>query len=100
MQKNNQERLYEVIRSPLITEKTTLLSSNNQVVFEVCSSATKHEIRDALKLLFKVDVEKVATVNQKGKQKVFRGRIGFRKDTKKAIVTLKDGQNIDLSTGV
>ena len=100
MQKFNKERLYEVIRSPLITEKTTALSAYGQVVFQVDVSATKDEIREALKFLFKVEVEKVATINQAGKQKIFRGKKGYRKDIKKAIVTLKEGQNIDLSVGV
>ena len=100
MQKFNKERLYEIIRSPIITEKTTTLSEYGQVVFQVDACATKDEIKEALKFLFKVEVKKVATINQAGKLKFFKGKKGYRKDVKKAIVTLKEGQNIDLSVGV
>ena len=96
----NKERIYEVLRRPLVTEKSTLLSANNQVVFEVSKDATKAEIKASVETLFKVIVESVATLNQLGKTKVFKGRKGKRKDYKKAIVTLKRGETIDLSSGV
>ena len=96
----NKERLYEIIRRPLVTEKTTLLSANNQSVFEVSKDATKDEIKESIEFLFKVEVEKVATINQNGKVKIFRGKKGKRKNFKKAIVTLKEGNMIDISSGV
>ncbi|MFL1780798.1 50S ribosomal protein L23 [Candidatus Hepatincolaceae symbiont of Richtersius coronifer] len=100
MSENNKERLYEIIRRPLITEKSTLLSSNNQIVFEVSKCTNKAEIKTAIEFLFKVNVKNVATLNQKGKIKIFKGKSGKRKDVKKAIVTLKEGQTLDLAAGV
>jgi len=91
---------YDVIRRPLVTEKSTLASEHNAVVFEVAIDATKPAIRDAVEALFNVKVTKVNTLIQKGKQKVFRGRKGQRKDIKKAIVTLQDGAMIDVTTGL
>lgn len=91
---------YDTIVRPVITEKTTILSENNQVVFEVAKSASKPEIKAAVESLFKVSVTAVNTVVTKGKIKRFRGIKGRRNDVKKAIVTLKDGDTIDLATGL
>ncbi len=94
------ERMYEVIRRPMITEKATLMSENNQVVFEVSMDASKPEIRTAIEALFKVKVNAINTLVQKGKVKKFRGRLGKRDDMKKAVVTLAEGHSIDVTTGV
>ena len=94
------ERKFELIRSPIITEKSTLLSEFNQVSFRVPMDASKPEIRAAVEDLFKVSVTAVNTLIAKGKTKKFRGRPGKRIDTKKAIITLAKGQSIDISTGV
>jgi len=94
------ERVFEIIRSPLITEKATAVSQYNQYVFEVASNATKPEIKQAVEKLFKVTVLGVNTVLTKGKTKRFRGRVGRRQDFKKAIVSVKQGQTIDVSAGV
>lgn len=94
------ERDYDVIVAPMITEKSTLLSEQNQVVFQVAIDASKAEIKQAVEALFKVEVMAVNTLRQKGKTKRFRGIAGRRSDIKKAIVTLKDGQSIDVATGV
>ena len=83
-------RMYEIIRTPVITEKSTLGSENNQVTFKVPLSATKPEIRAAIEGLFEVKVKSVNTLRQKGKNKVFRGRRGRRSDFKKAIVCLEE----------
>src|SRR3954471_1510432 len=91
-------RHYDVVVAPVITEKATLLSEQNKVVFEVAGDATKDEIASAVEALFKVNVTKVNTLNVKGKTKRFRGRIGRRSDVKKAVVTLADGQSIDITT--
>jgi large subunit ribosomal protein L23 len=93
-------RMYEVIRSPLITEKTTNGSEHGQVTFRVAMDATKPEIKQAIEGLFKVKVKAINTVTVKGKKKVFRGRPGVRSDWKKAIVSLADGQKIDVTTGL
>ena len=93
-------RHYDAVVSPIITEKTTIISENNQVVFEVPLSASKPEIKEAVEQLFKVSVSAVNTMRVKGKTKRFRGRPGRRKDVKKAIVTLKDGDSIDIATGL
>jgi large subunit ribosomal protein L23 len=93
-------RHYDTILAPVITEKATQLSEQNKVVFRVASDATKTEIAEAVENLFKVNVLKVNTINQKGKTKRFRGRVGRRSDVKKAIVTLADGQSIDITTGL
>jgi large subunit ribosomal protein L23 len=93
-------RHYEVIRAPLITEKATVLSEQNKVVFSVALDASKDEIASAVEELFKVKVTKVNTLVQKGKTKRFRGRPGRRSDIKKAIVTLQEGQSIDITTGL
>ena len=93
-------RHYDTILAPVITEKATLLSEQNKVVFRVAGDATKDEIAAAVEALFKVSVTKVNTINVKGKTKRFRGIVGRRSDVKKAIVTLADGQSIDITTGL
>jgi large subunit ribosomal protein L23 len=93
-------RHYDTILAPVITEKATILSEQNKVVFRVADTATKDEIAAAVEALFKVTVTKVNTLNVKGKTKRFRGRIGRRSDVKKAIVTLAEGQSIDITTGL
>jgi len=94
------ERMYQVIVSPLVTEKATRLNELSQVTFRVALDATKPEIRAAVEQLFGVKVEAVNTVVMKGKTKRFRGREGRRSDWKKAIVKLQAGQSIDLTTGL
>ena len=94
------ERHYDVILAPVITEKATLLSEQNKVVFRVAMDSTKDEISAAVEELFKVEVIKVNTLITKGKTKRFRGRAGRRSDIKKAIVTLAEGQSIDVTTGL
>ena len=91
---------YDIIRSPVVTEKSTLASEHGQVVFDVAMDATKPEIKAAVEALFSVKVKAVNTNVRKGKIKRFRNRLGVRNDVKKAIVTLVDGQSIDISTGV
>ena len=91
---------YDIIRSPVITEKSTMVSENNQVVFNVASTATKPEIKSAVEALFSVKVKAVNTLNRKGKVKRFRGIIGKQNDVKKAIVTLQEGSTIDVTTGL
>ena len=93
-------RNYDTILAPVITEKATLLSEQNKVVFRVAADASKDEIAAAVEALFKVNVTKVNTLNVKGKTKRFRGRKGRRSDVKKAIVTLAEGQSIDITTGL
>ena len=88
---------YDVILSPVITEKATMLSEQNKVVFKVAHDATKDEIAAAVEELFKVKVTKVNTLVTKGKTKFFRGIKGRREDVKKAIVTLAEGQSIDIA---
>jgi large subunit ribosomal protein L23 len=93
-------RHFDVILSPHITEKATVLSDLNKVVFKVAHDASKDEIAAAVEELFKVTVVKVNTIVTKGKTKRFRGILGTRSDVKKAIVTLADGQSIDVTTGL
>lgn len=93
-------RHYDVIQSPVITEKSTLVSENNQVIFKVALSASKPEVKAAVEALFAVKVTAVNTIVRKGKTKRFRGTIGRQSDIKKAIVTLAEGQSIDVSTGL
>jgi large subunit ribosomal protein L23 len=93
-------RHYDTVLAPVITEKATLLSEHNKVVFRVRLEATKEEVAAAVEELFKVKVTKVNTLIQKGKTKRFRGRAGCRSDVKKAIVTLEEGQSIDITTGL
>lgn len=91
---------YDKVIAPIITEKSTILSEQNKVVFRVPLEASKPEIKDAIEALFKVNVISVNTVVQKGKTKRFKGVLGRRNDIKKAVVTLKDGQSIDVATGL
>ena len=93
-------RHYDVIVSPAITEKSTMASEQNQVVFNVAKKATKPEIKAAIEALFGVKVTAVNTLIRKGKVKRFRGTIGRQSDVKKAVVTLADGQSIDVATGL
>ena len=94
------QEMYELIRVPVITEKATNASGNNQVVFRVRLEATKPEIKAAVEGLFNVKVKAVNTIRVKGKTKRFRGRTGQRSDYKKAIVTLAEGSRIDVTTGI
>jgi large subunit ribosomal protein L23 len=96
----SRERMYDIIRRPVITEKATMLSEFNQVSFLVPLEATKPEIKAAVEALFKVKVTAVNTLRQQGKVKRFRGRLGQRSETKKAVVTLAEGNRIDVTTGV
>ncbi|UWQ21247.1 50S ribosomal protein L23 [Jannaschia sp. W003] len=91
---------YDVIRKPIITEKATLASEQNAVVFEVAIDANKPTIKAAVEELFGVKVRAVNTAITKGKRKRFRGRPGQRKDVKKAYVTLEEGNTIDVTTGL
>ncbi len=93
-------RLYDVILAPVITEKATILAEQNKVVFKVARTATKPQIKMAVEKLFDVKVTAVNTLVRKGKMKTFRGTIGRQSDVKKAIVTLADGQSIDVTTGL
>lgn len=94
------ERACDIIRSPIVTEKTTALSEHNQYAFRVARDATKPEIREAVETLFSVKVTAVNTLNVKGKVKRFRGRLGKRSDVKKAIVTLAEGESLDTMAGI
>lgn len=96
----SKERMYDVIRAPIITEKATMGSEHGQVTFRVPLDASKPEIKAAVEELFKVKVTAVNTLISKGKTKRFRGRLGVRSDVKKAIVTLAEGQTIDVTTGI
>ncbi|KAF0185537.1 MAG: large subunit ribosomal protein L23 [Hyphomonadaceae bacterium] len=93
-------RHYDTILSPVITEKATMLSESDKVVFKVPLSATKPQIKEAVEALFKVKVNAVNTIRVLGKVKRFKGVLGKRNDFKKAIVTLNEGDSIDLSTGL
>jgi large subunit ribosomal protein L23 len=93
-------RDFDAIVAPIITEKATLLSEQNKVVFQVADKATKDQIANAVEALFKVTVVKVNTLVTKGKTKRFKGVLGRRSDVKKAIVTLAEGQSIDITTGL
>ena len=93
-------RHYDVIVAPVITEKSTMASEANQVVFKVAKKATKPEIKAAIEQLFNVKVTGVNTLVRKGKVKRFRGTIGRQGDYKKAVVTLADGHSIDVATGL
>lgn len=95
-----QEWMYEIISRPHITEKATLGSEHNQVTFVVAKTATKPQIKQAVETLFGVKVKGVNTINQRGKNKRFKGVPVKKPDTKKAIITLEDGQTIDASAGV
>lgn len=93
-------RHYDVIIGPAITEKSTMVSEANQVIFNVVRSASKPEIKAAVEALFGVKVKAVNTLLRKGKVKRFRGRAGRQSDVKKAVVTLAEGQSIDIATGL
>jgi len=96
----SKERQYDVVLSPVITEKATMGSEFNQVTFKVALNASKPEIKAAIEGLFNVKVKAVNTLRVKGKTKRFRGVVGRRSDWKKAIVTLAAGQTIDVTTGI
>lgn len=97
---NAKPEQYDVIRKPIITEKSTLASEHGAVVFEVAIDSTKPQIKDAVESLFGVKVKAVNTSITKGKVKRFRGQPGRRKDVKKAYVTLEEGNTIDVTTGL
>ena len=90
----------DTVINPIITEKATSLSENNKVVFKVRDDASKKTIKKNIEKIFKVNVIKVNTITKKSKSKITRGKIGYKKGYKKALVTLKKGQSIDLATGV
>ncbi len=92
--------MYDVLRRPVITEKSTRLSELNKVVFKVANDTNKSQVKEAVEAIFGVKVVKVNTVSIEGKTKRFRGTVGKRDDIKKAIVTLAEGQSIDLMAGV
>jgi large subunit ribosomal protein L23 len=92
--------MYDIIRAPVITEKATNVSEHNQVIFRVALTATKRQVKAAVEGLFNVNVTAVNTIRVMGKLKRFRGRPGQRSDYKKAVVTLRQGQRIDITTGI
>jgi large subunit ribosomal protein L23 len=94
------EQMYALVRSPLITEKATMISEHNQVSFRVPLDADKRSVKAAVEGLFKVKVTAVNTIRVRGKEKRVRGRLGTRSDYKKAIVTLAEGSKIDITTGL
>jgi large subunit ribosomal protein L23 len=96
----NKLKAYDVILCPVITEKATLVSESNQVIFKVAPTATKSDIKAAVESLFNVKVKAVNTLVRKGKRRVFRGMKAQLSDTKKAIVTLVEGHSIDVTTGL
>ena len=98
--KNIDPRHYDVIISPVVTEKATLASEHNKVLFKVAGKATKPQIKEAVEKLFDVKVKSVNTLIREGKTKMFRGRPGQRSDSKRAIVTLEEGHKIDVTTGL
>jgi len=91
---------YDVIVAPVITEKATMASESNQVLFKVRKNATKPEIKEAVENLFEVKVAAVNTLIRKGKRKMFKGTRGVQSDVKKAVVTLAEGHKIDVTTGL
>jgi large subunit ribosomal protein L23 len=93
-------RHYDVILSPVITEKATNASEHNKVIFKVAIEATKPQIKEAVEKLFDVKVKSVNTLRRRGKWKLFKGRVGRQSDSKRAIVTLEEGQRIDVTTGL
>ena len=98
--KNIDPRHYDVIVAPVVTEKATMASEHNKVVFKVASKATKPQIKEAVEKLFDVKVKSVNTLRRRGKWKIFKGRRGLQSDSKRAIVTLEEGQSIDVTTGL
>jgi large subunit ribosomal protein L23 len=97
---NPDPRHYDIILAPVITEKATVASERNQVIFKVARHATKPQIKEAVEKLFDVKVKSVNTLIRKGKVKAFRGTRGVQSDVKKAIVTLEEGHRIDVTTGL
>ena len=93
-------RHYDILLSPVITEKATMASEHNRFVFKVARTATKPQIKEAVEKLFDVKVKSVNTLTRPGKWKVFRNRIGQQSDVKRAIVTLEEGHRIDVTTGL
>ena len=91
--------LYDTIISPVITEKSSNMSTQNKVVFKVRDDANKKTLKKNIEKIFKVNVIKINTITKKSKSKIIRGRIGFKKGYKKAMITLKKGQSIDLASG-
>ena len=98
--KNIDPRHYDVIVAPVITEKATLASDKNQVMFRVARNATKPQIKEAVEKLFDVKVKCVNTLVRKGKVKAFKGTVGTQSPVKRAIVTLEEGHTIDVTTGL
>ena len=98
--KNIEPRHYDVIVAPVVTEKATMASEHNKVLFKVAAKATKPQIKEAVEKLFDVKVKSVNTLVRKGKNKMFRGTYGSQSDTKRAIVTLEEGHRIDVTTGL
>jgi len=98
--KISKERMYDIVRAPVITEKATMGSEHGQVTFKVPLTATKPEIKAAVEGVFNVKVKAVNTLRQQGKTKRFRGHTGRRSDYKKAIISLAEGHSIDVTTGV
>ena len=93
-------RHYDVILSPVITEKATNASEYNKVIFKVAMDATKPQIKEAVEKLFEVKVKSVNTLRRRGKLKLFKGRVGRQSDSKRAVVTLQEGERIDVTTGL
>ena len=93
-------RHYDILIAPVVTEKATVASEHNKVVFKVARTATKPQIKEAVEKLFDVKVKSVNTLVRKGKIKAFRGSRGEQSDVKKAIVTLEEGHRIDVTTGL
>ncbi len=98
--KISRERMYDIVRRPVVTEKSTMASEHSQVVFQVALDASKPEIKAAVEGLFGVKVKAVNTLRQKGKVKLFRGKKGKRSDIKIAMVSFEEGQSIDVTTGI
>ena len=100
MTKNIEPRHYDVILSPVVTEKATIASEHNKVLFKVAAKATKPQIKEAIEKLFDVKVKNVNTLIRKGKVRIFKGRPGELQNTKRAVVTLEEGHRIDVTTGL
>ena len=96
----SKEKAYNVIVKPVVTEKSTTLSENNQIVFLVNINSNKFDIKKSIELIYGVKVSSVNVIRVKGKTKIFKGKVGKRSDYKKAIISLPKGQSIDLSLGV
>ena len=98
--KNIDPRHYDVIVAPVVTEKATVASEHNKVVFRVAAKATKPQIKEAVEKLFDVKVKRVNTLVRKGKVKAYRGSVGTQSPSKRAVVTLEEGHTIDVTTGL